>query len=215
MVRVIFVHQTLEDLRLGVHQFLGLPEGLRRTALDQVGGAGEGSAGESDQRHLQLPAQQSDSLHDKPRRLVRIGNGQPVDGLAAPDLVRQYRPMSLVELECRSHRLDRDEDVREEDGRVHAEEVHRLQGHLDAEFRSLAQFEKGHAAAHLLVFREIAAGLAHHPDRGVLGLFAAAGLEEGIVHGGHRWWVQGLSSEDGLAAWPPAASIFCCSLRGT
>jgi len=90
------------------------------------------------------------------------GDDQPIDRRIGFDLVRQERSLSFVELQPGSHGLDRDEDIGEEDGRIHVEEIHRLQGHLDAQFRCLAQLEEGDVAPHLLVFREIAAGLAHH-----------------------------------------------------
>ena len=51
-----------------------------------------------------------------------------------------------------------------------------------AELRAFAQLQKADFAADLLVFGQVPAGLAHEPDRGVVGAFPAAGLEKGIVH---------------------------------
>ena len=59
-----------------------------------------------------------------------------------------------------------DEDVREQDRGVEAEAPDRLQRDLGGAARVVAEIEeRAGLGAQLAVFREIAAGLAHEPDR--------------------------------------------------
>ena len=91
------------------------------------------------------------------------------------------RALALGELEGRAHRLERQEDVGEEDRRVHAE-LERLERDLERELGRLADLEHRVLLAERAVLGHVAARLAHHPDgRAVHGL-AAAGAKEPIVH---------------------------------
>ena len=75
-----------------------------------------------------------------------------------------------------------DEDVAEDDRGVHAEDVHRLQRHLDGQLGRAHHREEVGALAHRAVLGQIAAGLAHHPHGRPLDRLAPAGAEEEIVH---------------------------------
>ncbi len=178
--------QPVVQLRFLEHHPLGVEEDLGAAALDQVGGQGERRAGKADERHLQFPPEQADGLEHKGQLRLRVRHAQCVHGRTVAHRVGEHRAAAFVEFEVEPHGLHGDEDVGEEDGRVEAEQVDGLQGDLGAQLRPLAQFEEADPAAHPLVFGQVAAGLAHEPDRGVGGLFAAAGLEKGVVHHGLR-----------------------------
>ena len=100
------------------------------------------------------------------------------------------RPERLVEpgtdavfdRERHPHGLRDHQDVAEDDRRVHAEDVHRLQGHFDGELRCPHHREEVRALAHGTVLGEIASRLAHHPDGRPLDREASARAEEEIVH---------------------------------
>jgi hypothetical protein len=67
--------------------------------------------------------------------------------------------------EIAPERVRHDEDVGKQDRRIEAEAADRLQGDLDGEVGIVAEVEEASGAfTRLAVLRQIAAGLAHHPD---------------------------------------------------
>ena len=93
-------------------------------------------------------------------------------------------PLASVNSTGHAHRLDRDQDVGEEDRRVDAELLDGQQGDLRRELRLLAQLHERVLLAHRAVLRLVAPGLAHDPDRRAPDLAAAAGFEKVV---GRRW----------------------------
>src|SRR5690606_18495558 len=76
------------------------------------------------------------------------------------------RSSSFLEPEVPAKSMRYDEDVGKQDRGVETETADRLQGHLDGEIGIVADVEEASRfLADLPVFREIAACLAHHPDR--------------------------------------------------
>src|SRR5690606_10197150 len=72
----------------------------------------------------------------------------------------------FLEAKVPAQGMRHDEDVGEQDRSVEAETPDRLQRHLDGEIGIVADVEEASRfLANLPVFGEIAAGLAHHPDR--------------------------------------------------
>ena len=89
--------------------------------------------------------------------------------------------LTLGELERRAHRLERQEDVREQDRRVDAE-AQRLERDLARELGRLAEIEDGVLLAELAVLGHVAPRLAHEPHRRAIDGLAAARAQEAIVH---------------------------------
>jgi hypothetical protein len=87
-----------------------------------------------------------------------------------------------MELQGESHCFKWDQDIGKQDCRIHAQNIYRLDGYLCSQFRGLAEFEERELASDSLVFRQVAAGLTHHPYGCVIYIFASAGFEKGIVH---------------------------------
>jgi|GEM_PF-5150627 len=172
----------MEEVWLGEHHLLGLPEDLGRAAFDQISGQGKGRTGKTNQGNFQLFAQETDGFHDKTSVDIRVGYNESVKGGLVADGFWEDGPMSLREGERGAHGFHGDENVREENSRVYIEDVNGLQGYLYAELRRFTQFQKGHVASYLLIFRKVASSLTHHPDGSVVGLFTAAGFEKGIIH---------------------------------
>ena len=90
------------------------------------------------------------------------------------------RPFALDEIEADAHRLEREEQIGEEDGRVHVDAAHRLQRDLGRQIGRATELEQRVALAQRAVLAHVAAGLAHEPDRrGVDGLEPAGFQESG------------------------------------
>src|SRR5262249_38792609 len=91
------------------------------------------------------------------------------------------------ELEADAERLENEQDVGEEDGRVHAELVDGLERHFGCRRRILAELEEPMTRAHRAVFGHVAAGLSHEPHGRERSREATARLEERRGGGGaHR-----------------------------
>src|SRR5699024_3223525 len=80
--------------------------------------------------------------------------------------------------------FERDDDVGEEDGGVHAVAAHRLQGDLGDHVRVEAGLQHAGALAQLPVFGQGAACLAHEPDGNGGRAFTAVGPDQWRVCGG-------------------------------
>src|SRR5262249_34996040 len=75
------------------------------------------------------------------------------------------------------------QDVRENDDGIHAEASKRLQGNLDCEVGRFADLEKRVLGAKLAILRQVAASLAHHPDRDARQGCTAASAKEQFFSG--------------------------------
>ncbi len=153
---------------------------LGAAPLDEIGGERPGGAAEAEDGHaaVELAAYQAHGVEDVAQGLVDIGLAQAGDILAGAHRVREGGAVPLHELQLGAHRLQRQQDVGEEDGGVDAQDVDRLDGHLGGELGGLAEGEEVHLLADGAVFGEIAAGLAHQPDGAPLGRLPAAGSEK-------------------------------------
>jgi hypothetical protein len=89
---------------------------------------------------------------------------------------------SILYRKPHAHRLWDHQDVAEDDGRVYTQEIHRLQGDFRGQFRRPHHSEKVGSLSYRTVFGEVAAGLAHHPDRRSFHRLAPTGPEEEIAH---------------------------------
>jgi hypothetical protein len=89
----------------------------------------------------------------------------------------QARPL-LRELYRQPHRLERDQQIGEQDRGVEAETPDRLQRHLGGQRGVLAQLQERHALADLAVLGEVAPRLAHHPQRRLRRRFTTTGPQE-------------------------------------
>jgi hypothetical protein len=89
---------------------------------------------------------------------------------------------AILDAESHSHGLGNDKDIAEDDRRIHAKLVHRLERDLHCQLRSSHHSEKVRPLANRAILREIPACLAHHPDWGSLDWLSPAGPKEEIVH---------------------------------
>ena len=186
----MIVGQPVEQLRpqlgLAVHQRLGAGVVLARAALDEVAGERERRAGEADERRrAELADERAHRLGDVRdvvgRRARAAGRGRRRCGTARATT----GPMPGHDVEVDADRLERHDDVGEEDRRVDAVAADRLQRDLGDEVGRRAGVEHRVALADLAVLGQRAAGLPHEPHRRVRDRLAAAGPQEGgVVRGG-------------------------------
>ena len=177
------VQQVRPRVEHGLHE----AEVVAAAAFDHVAGEREGAAGEADEGHAAV-----ERLADDGDRVEDVAAARPCRRRQAPHVLLgahgalELRALALGEVEAQPHRVGDGEDVGEEDGRVEREALQRLQRHLAGE---LGVLREGEEAAGLpargVVLREVAPGLAHDPDRRVVGGLAQQGAQEVVVfHGG-------------------------------
>lgn len=89
----------------------------------------------------------------------------------------------VLEFESEAHGFGRDENVRKDNDGINVEATQRLDGDLECQIGSFANFQKRMFCADFAVFGKIAAGLAHHPDGEARNGLAAAGAQEKLLAG--------------------------------
>ena len=173
------LHQRAPRARVAQHERLGARVEARAAALDQVGGEGEGRAGEADQRdrRRQRGPRPSDGFGDVCER-AGLHLAQAVDVGPGAHGVPDRGTVAARELEPRAHRLEDEQDVGEDDGRVDAEPHGRLDRHRGGEVRRAAQLQEARLLADRPVLGQVAARLPHEPDRRVARRLAAARREK-------------------------------------
>ena len=176
------LHQGVPQLRVAVHQRLGVLVVARRPALDQVGGEGERRAGEADQRRrAELGDQQPHRLGDVVdvaaapaarswSRSAAVRIGWATTG-PTPGLMSRSTPTAFSGTTMSLKRIAASTPCRRTGCRVIS--VTRSGRRAGLEHRD--------ALADLAVLRQRPAGLAHEPHRGVRHRLAAAGAQEGGV----------------------------------
>ena len=86
----------------------------------------------------------------------------------------------------KAHHLERQEQVREDDGSVYLENLGGLDGDLGSDRRPLADFDQRILFADGAIFRHVSARLAHEPERRALSGLGLGGPHEEGIGGGHE-----------------------------
>ncbi len=178
------IQQSVGQGRLVPAHGLERGEIARAMALDHVAGQRPRAAREADQRHaaMQFAADQAYGVHHIAQLAFHVGHAELVDVGLAAYRVCELRALALGKAQAQAHRVGDGEDVGEQDGRVQLEPLQRLQRHFAGEFRILRQrHEAAGAGAGGAVFGQVAAGLAHDPDRRGVGGLTAQGAQEAVV----------------------------------
>ena len=132
-----------------------------------VGRDRPGRAAETDQRNFWIEL----AAHPAQRLIDRFELGKIALRRQRLDLVgriQRIEPRAFADLEPHrtAERIGDHKDVREDDRGVEMEAADRLQRDLGGVIRREAQIEKAAGlGAQFAIFRQIAAGLPHHPDR--------------------------------------------------
>src|SRR4051812_26783460 len=176
-------HQLVPGIGLAVHERLRDREVARWPAFDQVAGEGERRAREADDAGppVELAPDEPDRLEAEPD-LGRVEGTERRDVRRRADRALDDRAHVRLDPQPDAHRLERQHDVREQDGAVDPELVDRHQGDLGAQLRRLGDLEDPEALAQGAVRRERPTGLTHEPDRSRVDRLEAAGANETIAH---------------------------------
>src|SRR5215216_3788464 len=116
---------------------------------------------------------------------------------------------TVLDAQAHTHGLRHHEDVAKNDRGIHAELVHRLERHLYGEVRSAHHGEEVRALPHGTVLGQVAAGLAHHPDRRAFQGLTPARPKEKIIHAEGR-----LASTVRIAAATPSVVAVVATAAG-
>mgnify|MGYP003344190213 CR=1 FL=1 len=151
---------------------------LRRAVLQQQAAARDEVSGRAGRDRRQA----FESVRAGDQRLARLEAADRIDVRHRGDRSLDVRPLPFDEVERDAHRLQRQQEVRKQDRGIDLKRVDRLQRDLDSLLRRVAEFEeRSGRRPDRAIFRQIASGLAHQPDRCVLGGLAAQGAQEGVV----------------------------------
>ena len=187
------IEQAMQFPRRFVHHSLDLAEGLAAAAFDHVRSHGPRAAREADQGHppAQFAAHQGDRVDHVLEFPPGVGHDEPIDVGRRADRVLEPGTFAGLEFQPQVHRMRNRENVREQDGGIERKSVDGLQGDLARDLGVGAHLEK--AAGPLprrAVFRQIAARLAHEPNRPARRRFAQQGAQQQIVGEGRVHDVQ-------------------------
>ncbi len=167
-----------------------MAHGLQRSPVvaartfDHVAGEGKGAAGEADERHAiaQLAANLAHRVHHVAQLHRRIRHRELGDVALVAQRPLEARTFALGEAQPEAHRIRDRQDVGEEDRGIERKALERLQCHLGGERGRLCQRqETSRLGARRVVFRQIASGLSHEPDRRVLGGLPREGAQQRVV----------------------------------
>ncbi len=176
-------HQPPPQRLIAIHHLLGADECSRRAAFDHVARHGERRAHESDHRHLAgEPLDYGLDRFGYVSQIVRVRRRQRVHVGRETHGIVDDRPDAVGEPQLQPHRLDGEQQVGENDGRVHVQDLHRLQGHGSREVRPLAHFQHPVLRTDIAVLFQIPPGLTHEPDGSYIRRPAAARVEKTAVH---------------------------------
>ena len=177
--------QPVPGLGLPVHQPLGEGELGRGAALDRVGGEGERSPREADERYLELAPQQPDRLQHHRQLLARLEAPQRLDVRRRAHGLLDAGALAGHEVEGDAEGGQGQQQIAEDDGGVHPQGLHGLERHLHRQLRGAAELEQAVLLAEGPVLRHVASRLAHEPDRHTVRRFPPTRFEKSFVHCTH------------------------------
>ena len=164
------------------HRLQRAPVGAAR-AFDHIAGERERAPRKADERHA--PGERAAHFAHRIEhvaQIIQIGWREPADLRLVAERPLETRTFAFGEREPEPHGVGDGEDVRENNRRVERKALERLQRHFRSERGRLRQREKASGArARGVVLRQVAPGLAHQPDRRVLGRLAGERAQQRIV----------------------------------
>ena len=97
------------------------------------------------------------------------------------DRIENDRPFFFTEGQLQPHRLQGQQDIRKNDGRIQIKAFDGLERHLCGQVRGLTDVKNAMLRPNSLIFRHVATGLSHKPDRRSIHGFPAAGFQKTII----------------------------------
>jgi hypothetical protein len=137
------ISETVPRRRVAIHEALGQREVFRRPTFDCVRGQREGRAGKANQRNLpgKLALDESNRVERKSQRLARLGQAHLIDVGGGANRPFDRRPLALDEVEWNAHRLERQQQVGEENRCVEVDATNGLERDLSGQLRRPAQLQ--------------------------------------------------------------------------
>ncbi len=161
------VDEIAEPVGIGKGPALRMREIAARAAFDHVGRDRPRASGKADERDL-ARQRRLDAAHgvvDRGEPLRRAEALEPFGGSARAHRL-EHRALAVAKRDRLAERMRHHQYVREQDRRIHAEAADRLQRRLGGELGREAEIEEGWGAfPELAIFRQVAPGLAHQPER--------------------------------------------------
>mmetsp|Transcript_18960 Transcript_18960/g.39966 ORF Transcript_18960/g.39966 Transcript_18960/m.39966 type:complete len:459 (-) Transcript_18960:178-1554(-) len=182
-----FRHGLGTSILIGHHHLLGGQTMLAALALDRVRAQREGSAHESDERRVRLLGllgQRAEYLPDERQRRIEVHALRIVQlrhVLLAPHLRGNDRTDPPHDIKLDPQRRQRGQNVGKHDDPVHAVRAMALQAQLDGHAGRFGPFAEGIDVGVLTEGGHVPAGLAHEPDGGAFGGFAAGRADEDVA----------------------------------
>ena len=178
-------HQGVPRGRIGEHQRLRPGVIPARAPFDQIAREGEGRPREADQRHVELPREGADGLERV--RLVGLGlqRTEPRDVGPGSERLVQHRSATGLDPKGDPDRDERHHDVAEQDRSVERHPPEGLQRDLDGLVWDPDRLEDVAITPEVAVLGEVAAGLAHEPDRRAVDRFSTQCAEQSFGGKGH------------------------------
>ena len=173
------VQKAAPRIGVRVHHPLGVNVVARAAALDHVAGQRVRRAAEADD--AQPVAKMCGYLFDCLGHVCQVAGAvgaQRCDVSGGPHRMMHHRPFAGLKLEVQAHRLQRQQQVGEDDGRIHAQLFGCGDGDLGGQLRLLADFHQRVMLANIAVLLHIAAGLAQKPHWRAVYRPAQAGADE-------------------------------------
>ena len=171
----------MQQIRARVHHLLDRRKILGTAAFNHVASKRKGRSGKADQRNsvVELAANHTHGFGNVTETFFNIGNIQGVDSFFALHGLGKDRTFTGNETQTKPHRIGHSKNVREKNSGIQTITIYRLQRHR---IRTLGQSkERPEARTRGVVFRQIAAGLTHQPQRGIVGMFALERSQKSVV----------------------------------
>ena len=159
------IAEAMPGRRRAVHQRLRARERARVAALDCVRRERERRARKADERHAsgELALHRPYGIEHIAERFARIEAPHAAEVVLRLQGMLDGRSLAPDKVEPHPHRLERQQQIRKQNGRVNVDPPNRLEGHLGREIGGTAEVEERVALAQGAVLAHIAAGLAHEP----------------------------------------------------
>src|SRR5690554_3729756 len=152
-------------------------------AFHHVAGDGEGAAREPDEGYaaVEFTANETHRL-EHVLEAAHIGHRKLANVVFVAYGMRESRALAGHEIEAEPHGVGHGEDIGKQDGGVELEAVQRLQRDFARVFAILGQPHEGtRARTGFVVFRQVPAGLTHHPDGSVRHRLTHQGAQKDVV----------------------------------
>jgi len=164
-----FFHQDMEVRWAAVDHLLCGREGSTRRAFEGVTRQSPRSSGEPDDRDSSRDAvfHFSDDIHHEAGFRHRIWDAQSID-ISPIGEGRLHTGATITKDHLEPHRLQRHQDVAEDDHSIDPEGLERLHGDFRCQVRSLAESQELRLLSHRLVAGEVSPCLPHKPHRSSL-----------------------------------------------